>query len=227
MRMGDRFAVPGGDLRLLLADGQPLLAELLSDYLAGCGFRVTTAATAAEALAALAGPGGFDVILADPALPGPGGPGDLPCPVRGLVRQAGGCPLALLATAPAQPRLVEQAVLAGVAGILLRSMPARSIALALRFLQSGGRYLPPDLLHRDAPPPDRPRPDRSPGPRGLTAGELRVLPLLSQGQPNKGIAKALHLAEPTVKMHVTAICRKLGAANRTQAALAARAMGLV
>jgi DNA-binding NarL/FixJ family response regulator len=216
--MGDGFAVPGGGLRLLLADGQPLLVELLAMYLSGSGgFRVTAAGTLEAALATIADHGPVDVVLADPALPGLGGAGDL----RRLVRQAAGCPVALLAAAPA-PRMVEEAVQAGVAGVLLRSMPARSIANALRFLQAGERYLPPDLL-RPEPEPG----DHRPGARSLSAGELRVLSFLSEGQPNKGIAKALQLAEPTVKMHVTAICRKLGAANRTQAALAARTMGLV
>ena len=54
-----------------------------------------------------------------------------------------------------------------------------------------------------------------------------MLSFLAEGKQNKEIANDLQLAEPTVKMHVTAICRKLGAQNRTQAVVMARDLGLV
>jgi DNA-binding NarL/FixJ family response regulator len=57
---------------------------------------------------------------------------------------------------------------------------------------------------------------------GLTPGEQSVLELLKTGQPNKLIARALDIEETTVKVHVRRIMRKLNAANRTQAALAAQ-----
>ena len=47
-----------------------------------------------------------------------------------------------------------------------------------------------------------------------------------QGKSNKAICRALDLAEPTVKNHVTAILRALNASNRTEAVIAARARGL-
>lgn len=47
-----------------------------------------------------------------------------------------------------------------------------------------------------------------------------------QGMPNKVICRELNLAEGTVKIHVTAILKALGATNRTQAVIAASRMGL-
>jgi len=55
----------------------------------------------------------------------------------------------------------------------------------------------------------------------LTQRQADVLALLAQGKPNKIISRELGLAPGTVKIHVTAILRKLKVANRTQAALTA------
>ncbi len=55
----------------------------------------------------------------------------------------------------------------------------------------------------------------------LTQRQAEVLALLVQGKPNKIISRELGLAQGTVKIHVTAILRKLKVSNRTQAALTA------
>ena len=72
-----------------------------------------------------------------------------------------------------------------------------------------------------APPP--PQPLVVP----LSKRELAVLRLLAEGESNREIAAALFLAEGTVKNHVTNVLAKLGARDRTQAALRGRALGLV
>jgi two-component system nitrate/nitrite response regulator NarL len=66
--------------------------------------------------------------------------------------------------------------------------------------------------------PDEPKaPD--PKARSLSAREAEILSSLMEGEPNKIIARRLHVAEATVKVHIKAILRKVGAANRTQAAM--------
>lgn len=60
----------------------------------------------------------------------------------------------------------------------------------------------------------------------LTLRQKEILALLCQGHANKEIGLRLGLAEITVKMHVSSILRSLGVANRTQAVLAARRLGL-
>jgi two-component system, NarL family, nitrate/nitrite response regulator NarL len=52
--------------------------------------------------------------------------------------------------------------------------------------------------------------------------EQTILDLLMQGSSNKRIARQLNIAEPTVKVHIKTILRKLGFSNRTQAAIWAR-----
>jgi DNA-binding NarL/FixJ family response regulator len=65
------------------------------------------------------------------------------------------------------------------------------------------------------------------GNEALTARELEVLELLAQGLPNKSIAVRLGISDQTVKFHVAAICGKLGAANRTDAARRALRLGMI
>ena len=60
---------------------------------------------------------------------------------------------------------------------------------------------------------------------GLTGRQLDVLALMLRGKSNKAISRALDLAEPTVKNHVTAILRALKVTNRTEAVVTVGQMG--
>jgi DNA-binding NarL/FixJ family response regulator len=96
----------------------------------------------------------------------------------------------------------------------------------LRFIQKGGTFIPIEVLINT--PTHRKRPegaeDRRTEMRDLTPSEQRVLDLLKEGKANKVIARELDIEEATVKVHVRRIMKKLHAANRTQAALAAQQM---
>jgi DNA-binding NarL/FixJ family response regulator len=96
----------------------------------------------------------------------------------------------------------------------------------LRFIQKGGTFIPIEVLINT--PAHRKRPegaeDRRAEMHGLTPSEQRVLDLLKEGKANKVIARELDIEETTVKVHVRRIMKKLHAANRTQAALAAQQM---
>jgi DNA-binding NarL/FixJ family response regulator len=101
---------------------------------------------------------------------------------------------------------------------------------------SGGVYIPPEILSRfEAPAGPRPpavsgrrlesAAPASPADLGLTPRQVDVLSLMMQGKGNKAICRALDLAEPTVKNHVTAILKALRASNRTQAVIMVGALG--
>jgi len=63
--------------------------------------------------------------------------------------------------------------------------------------------------------------------QSLTKREKEVLYYLSQGLPNKEIAREMSIQPATIKLHVGSVCKKLHVANRTQAAIMAHQYGLV
>ena len=102
----------------------------------------------------------------------------------------------------------------------------------LELVFAGGVYIPPEILARDEPsprqgddPPVANRPTVSPADLGLTERQVEVLWLMMQGKSNKAICRALNVAEPTVKNHVTAILKALKVTNRTEAVIAVRERG--
>jgi DNA-binding NarL/FixJ family response regulator len=204
-------------LRVLLADDHRMILEMFSLFLTeSAGMDVTTAQSFDEAAQLIQSEGPYDVVLLDLNMPGMNG-------VMGLkraIRLNEGNPVAII-TGSATPRMLQEIMNAGSAGIVLKTTPVRSLANAIRFIQSGERYLPMELMQAQA----MPNPVVKNG--QLSDKEMEVLSYLAEGKPNKEIANELNLAEPTVKMHVTAICRKIGAQNRTQAVVMARDLGLV
>ncbi len=215
--MPDRTG-PGEErpLRILLADDHEMVLELFGLYLTQtAGMQVTMARSLTEAEARLVAEGPFDVVLLDLNMPGMNGVSGLR---RALRHQKGG-PVAILTGNPT-PRMVGELMNAGAAGIVLKTTAARSLVNAIRFMQAGEQYLPFELTR----PPPR---SAQRVPHGtLSEREMAVLRHLAEGRQNKEIAADLGLAEPTVKMHVTSICRKLGAQNRTQAVILARDLGI-
>lgn len=126
----------------------------------------------------------------------------------------------------------EEAVMAlraGARGFLPTSTEPEIALRALAFIMRGGSFFPPSaLLDRDLAKVPRvvqidPGHLHSGVPRHLaplTSRQLAVLAHLQIGMSNKVIGSLLGLREATVKDHVRHIMRKLGATNRTQAALA-------
>jgi DNA-binding NarL/FixJ family response regulator len=113
---------------------------------------------------------------------------------------------------------VYRAVQAGARGYLLKSAPREELLTALRAVAAGERYLPPELARRLA--------ERVAGP-DISERELEVLQLISAGKSNKEIGSALHIAEDTVKRHVSNILTKLGVSDRAQAATEAFRRGFL
>ncbi len=84
-------------------------------------------------------------------------------------------------------------------------------------MMGGGTTEPPAAEARELEPPCH----------ALTARQADVLHLLAQGRSTKDIARSLGLAVPTVKTHLAAVYRQLGARNRLQAVVKASAMPTV
>jgi DNA-binding NarL/FixJ family response regulator len=124
---------------------------------------------------------------------------------------------------------VMKALDLGALGFIPKSGQREVMLSAFNLIFSGGIYIPPEILDRREPAA-APRPAPAPakaGDVGLTERQIEVLALMMQGKSNKAISRVLDLAEPTVKIHVSAILKALKVANRTEAVIAATTLGLV
>jgi DNA-binding NarL/FixJ family response regulator len=123
---------------------------------------------------------------------------------------------------------VHQALALGAAGYIPKSAGSDVILNAIRLVLAGGVYLPVSLVQPDSAEPSEIELNGSSDvSHGLTPRQHEVLELLTQGLSNKQIARRLGVAENTVRVHVAAILRLLGASNRTEAGYRALRLGLV
>lgn len=153
-----------------------------------------------------------DVILMDIVMPVMDGP-TATARIRAVFPQV----QVIALTSFADETLVPRALQAGAIGYLLKDVHADQLAIAIRAAASGRATLAPsavEALARLAAMPPAPRPD-------LTKRERDVLALLLAGESNLAIAAHLGISHGTVRLHVSNILSKLGATNRTEAALLA------
>ena len=127
---------------------------------------------------------------------------------------------------------VFPALRAGAVGYLLKDATASRLVEAVQAAARGESVLQPSVATKliarvtQLPDPqDVPRPQPLVDP--LTERELEVLRAVADGLSNREAAALLFLSEGTVKNHVTNVLAKLGVRDRTQAALRARALGLL
>jgi DNA-binding NarL/FixJ family response regulator len=215
-------------LKVLVVDDHPLILEALRQVLKALAkdIELLEAGSASEALSAAGTSNGLDLILLDLALPGRDGFEVL----RELRERYPSYPIVVL-SASDQTEVVMRALDAGAMGFIPKTSSNEVLLGALRLVLSGGVYLPAEVLrHSPAPMLVSRSPTGAAGvgyrDLGLTERQAQVLALVVQGKPNKIICRELNLAEGTVKIHVTAILKALGVANRTQAVIAVGKLGL-
>jgi DNA-binding NarL/FixJ family response regulator len=223
------MSVTGVPVRVLLVDDQALFREALATLLevrpeievvgeAGDG-------DAALRQAAVLEP---DVVLMDLHMPVLDG---IAATRRLRVEQPGVRVLAL--TTFDDDEDVFSALRAGAVGYLLKDVSSDRLVEALLAAANRESVLQPSVAAKVVARFARMTDDDETAPRAqplvvpLSDRELEVLRLLADGSSNREIASALFLAEGTVKNHVTNVLAKLGARDRTQAALRARALGLL
>ena len=203
-------------MRLLIADDHDLVRDTLASFLTAEGeFEVALAKDLTEACAAITDSGPFDLVLLDYGMPGMNG-------LTGLgkaIEISEGRPVAIM-SGTATRSVAQEAVDAGAAGFLPKTVAAKSLVNAVRFMAMGEIYVPLDFLNTDDETADNPLAEK------LTERELQVLNGLCRGLANKEIARELDLQEVTIKLHVKTLCRKLDAKNRTHAAMIAKEAGL-
>lgn len=203
-------------MRVLIADDHDLLRDTLVMFLEGeGGMELAAVANFADACARIKADEPYDLVLLDYNMPGMNGLDGL----REAIKIGDGQRVALI-SGEATRQVAEDALEAGAAGFVPKSLPAKSLVNAVKFMAMGEQYAPIDFMTAVVEKQTNALADK------LTEREQQVLKGLTEGKSNKEIARDLDIQESTVKLHVKTLYRKIGAANRTQAAIIAREAGL-
>lgn len=202
-------------IRVLLADDHPLFREGVATSLTASGeFYVVATAGSGEEAVDLARRLQPDLVMLDISMPGMGG---IAAAARIAVDQPG--VRLMMLTMAETPESLMAALKAGAHGYVLKGVSASELRDIVRRIAAGEAYVTPALAAAMLNEFSRPRAAGTF--ETLTARETGVLDLLSQGLTNREIGERLHLAEKTIKHHVTIILQKLQVRSRTEAALLA------
>jgi DNA-binding NarL/FixJ family response regulator len=201
-----------GRVRVLIVDDHPAVRRGLRTFLElADGLEVVGEAADGPSALDLIAATGPDVVLLDMALPGMDGVEVL----HELRRRELSC-RALVVTSYTDR--LPAAIRAGARGYLSKDVDPVALVAAVRSVAAGHLLLEPTAVAALMATPAEGS--------TLTARERDVLLLLAEGRSNREIARALAVAEKTVKTHVSSILLKLGLADRTQAAVYAVRSGL-
>lgn len=216
-------------MKFLLIDDHALIREALSSVLRELrnDAVVLEAASCRQGIDLLREHGDVSLILLDLRLPDRDG-FDMLAELRDAYPAIGVVMLSAFNDRDNVVKALDQ----GALGFISKTSSRDVLLGALRLVLAGGVYIPPEILGGAVPspvgatsqPPDA-TPPPSPADLGLTERQVDVLALMMQGRSNKLICRALDLAEPTVKNHVSAILKALKVSNRTEAVLAVAALG--
>lgn len=215
-------------IRVLVVDDHTLFRRGLIALLAGDPrFEVVAEAGDANEAHRRAQATGPDVILLDNHMPGVNG-------VDALAGFQAVCPGArvLMLTVSEDEQDLAAALRGGARGYLLKTMDSDMLASAILRTMAGEAVVSPEMTSKlvtafrsaqagpsaapVAAPEPEPEQDRL---HSLSPREREILELIAQGASNKEVARALGIAETTVKIHVQHILRKLNLSSRVQAAV--------
>jgi DNA-binding NarL/FixJ family response regulator len=218
-------------MKILIVDDHALIRDGLQGVLKKLkrGVTVLEAADCRQAMAAVESNADIDLILLDLSLPDRDG-----FSVLTELRERYPAIAVAVLSGTQDSATVTKALELGAAGFIPKGTRREVMLHAFQLIFDGAVYVPQEILPQiDASQsasatPTGPREGRSiitPAEAGLSERQLDVLALMMLGKSNKVICRALDLAEPTVKNHVTAILRALKVSNRTEAVIAVTELG--
>lgn len=208
--------------QFLIADDHPLFREALKGALSAkfADLEVFESENFETTLQVLNEQEDLDILLLDLHMPGNG---DL----YGLIRIREDYPSLPIAVVSGSEdiNVVSKVMAYGAMGFIPKSSSSDDIAMAINHILEGDVWLPSELKDKvsDVDGEDK---EIAAQVASLTPQQYKVLQYLHEGLLNKQIAYELHISEATVKAHITAIFRKLGVYNRTQAVLIASKLQL-
>lgn len=215
-------------ISVLIADDQPLMRAALRMYLeAESDIDVVGEAGDGERAVALAEQLRPDVVVMDIRMPNLDG---VEATRRLTTGRTEAVKVLVITTFDLDDYVVE-ALRAGASGFLLKDATADELVHAVRVVAAGDALLAPAVTRRlldqyahRLPPPT---PPESQSVKNLTNREHQVLALVTRGYSNSAIARELHLADSSVKTHVSHLLHKLGLTDRVQLVVFAYENGLV
>ncbi len=209
-----------GRLRIVIADDHSLIREGLRRLLAGTQLHIVGEASTGAQAVGLVTRLDPDIVLLDIRMPDMDGLAAL----REIKRLKPYTPVIML-TAYDEPAWLVQAIGYGAAGYLLKTMARDDLIAAIQAVAGGDGLLDPShltsivrQLGAETVEPTNPIVGDV---NQLTAREREVLALVAEGLTNQQIGEVLGVAPSTIKSHVQNVMLKLGASDRTQAAVMA------
>ncbi|HEX8471604.1 MAG TPA: response regulator transcription factor [Brevundimonas sp.] len=200
--------------RIVIADDHPMFRAALATAVARAapGAVIEETASLAGARQALEA-GAADLVLLDLKLSDSEG-------FAGLAGIRADYPAVAVAVVSAteDDATIRRALAFGAAGFIPKSAALAQMVEALEAILAGDVWAP-------AIPQTAPADSFEARIVSLTPSQLKILIGLQQGRLNKQIAFDLGVTEATIKAHLTVVFRKLGVQNRTQAVIAAQALG--
>jgi two-component system nitrate/nitrite response regulator NarL len=209
-------------MRVLLIDDHALVRKGIEELLQSRGVQVVASVSSGEEGVRRARELATDLILLDVKMPGMNGIETL----RQLRASGVDAPVLML-TMSRDDADLSAALAAGARGYLLKDLEPEDLVPTLNAALRGESIVAGEMigslarLVQSSPAAQREAPLAE-----LTAREREILEHLADGFSNKMIARALDIADGTVKLHVKSILRKLGVRSRVQAAVTAVEHGL-
>ena len=201
-------------LKVVIADDHKLIAEAVKLTLANDEAMIVSTCYDLPSLLELLAAESFDIILLDLSMPGMMGVESI-----GTVISAAGEGYVVLFTGQIDKHVLDRAFELGVRGLIEKTMPLQSLRSIISLINSGQVFVPVgvDIANQRNGHQEN---------QVLSGNEMHVLQHASNGLTNKEIAIIMDTNEVMIKMYMRAVCKKLGARNRTHAAIIGRQLML-
>jgi len=197
--------------KVLIADDHPLFRNALKQVLLNQSvpLQLQEAKDLPSTIDSLLADVDIDLLFLDLNMPGNEGLGSI-----STIRAQFPNLLIIIVSADEQEHTISKCIQLGASGFIPKSVDLSEIAQAVEQVLQGEQWLPKDFQLTEHPPQEKAFFEQL---AQLTPHQLKVLGLIAQGLLNKQIAFELNISESTVKQHTSAVLKKLGVYNRTQA----------